>query len=100
LAGAAVHRRADEVESAVEALDELGGDDVVPERLVGPGDALGELEDEVALEHLGRQVEQLADGGVVGGRGGRWHGRVLRQRSYGGASRSGWPAGWRRTPGP
>ena len=55
LAVGGIDRRLDEAQGVVEAGDELGRDDVLFERLLGLGDALGEVEDEVALADLFRQ---------------------------------------------
>ncbi len=53
--------RLDEVESVVEAGDQLRRHDIVFERLLGLGDAFGQVENEVAFADLFRQDQQVAD---------------------------------------
>ena len=53
--------RLDEAEGVVEAGDQLRRDHVLFERLLRLGDALGQVENEVALADPLRQVEQFAD---------------------------------------
>ena len=56
-----IDRRLDEAQGVVEAFDELGRDHVLLQRLLGLGDALGEVENEVALADPFRQDQQFAD---------------------------------------
>ena len=56
-----IDRRPDEAQGVVEAFDELGRDHVLLQRLLGLGDALGEVEYEVALADPFRQDQQFAD---------------------------------------
>ena len=56
-----LHRRAHEIKGVVEARHQLRRHHVVREGFVRLGDALTQIEDEVALADLVRQVEQLAD---------------------------------------
>src|SRR5262249_21745004 len=61
------------------AIDQLRGDDIGVQRYLRAGDALGEIEDEVALVDALGQVEQVGDADVEGlgaRRGG--HGLSLR----------------------
>ena len=53
-------RLADERQRGVEAVAQLGGDDIVGERLICVVDALGQLQHEVALEDLLGDVDELA----------------------------------------
>ena len=47
-----IDRRLDEAQGVVEAFDQLGRDDILIERLLGLGDAFGEIENEVAFANL------------------------------------------------
>ena len=61
LAGAARDRALDEVEGLVEALHQLGSDDVGVQRSLGVDDALRQAEDEVALLHVFGDLDQLTE---------------------------------------
>ena len=61
LAVGRIDRRLDEAQSVVEAGDQLRRDDVLIERLLGLGDAFGQVENEVAFANLLRQDQQFAD---------------------------------------
>ena len=61
LAADGLNRRADEVEGIVEARRQLRRDDVLLQRLLRLGDALGQVEDEVSLPHPVGQNNQFTD---------------------------------------
>ncbi len=71
-------RALDEAERLVERAAELVGDDVVRHRLcgVGIGHAFGEFQDEIALMHLFRDGDQVAQQRSLG----LAHAAILRRR--------------------
>ena len=59
LAATGLHRLLDEAHGVAEGIHQLRCDDVVAQRLLGLGDALGQLEDKVALVHPLRDGDKV-----------------------------------------